>query len=99
MKTALETMSVTFKNRPTEDGGVETFTVAGCMVANNGSPTSARPQILIHLPKKDSHEVDGSFVEYDGHTWHVIGTTARQMDGNTPSAWNRYAIAERIRML
>lgn len=91
----MKSISVTFKNRPTSTG-LETFVINDCMIANNGTPNSTRPQILIHLPKADSHVVDGAFVEYDGHDYHVIGTTAVQMDDNTPTRWNRYAIAERI---
>lgn len=87
--------SVTFKNHPTPEG-FETFTIDDCLVANNGSPNAVRPQILIHLPKTDTHDVDNSFVGYDGHEWHVIGTTVKQMDSNTPTRWDRYAIAERI---
>lgn len=86
---------VIFKNRPTATG-LETFTIEDCLIANNGSPNAARPQILIHLPKTDTHDVDGSFVAYEGYNWHVVGTTVAQMDGNTPTRWNRYAIAERI---
>lgn len=92
----MKTISVEFKNRPTETGGLETFTVDGCLVANNGSPNATRPQILIHLPKTDTHVVDGAFVAYEGHSYHVVGTTAKQMDDNTPTKWNRYAVAERI---
>lgn len=91
-------ISVTFKNRPTTTG-LETFTVDDCLIANNGTPNASRPQILIHLPKTDEHAVDGAFVSYEGHEWHVIGTTVQQMDGNTPTRWNRYAIAERIKAL
>ena len=87
--------TITFKNHPTTNG-LETFVIEDCLVANNGTPNAARPQILIHLPKTDEHDVDGSFVSYEGHEWHVIGTTVQQMDGNTPTRWNRYAIAERI---
>lgn len=87
--------SVTFKNHPTVNG-FETFTIENCLVANNGTPNAIRPQILIHLPKIDDHVVDGSFVSYAGYEWHVVGTTAPQMEGNTPTNWNRYAIAERI---
>lgn len=86
---------VTFKNHPTADG-FETFTIDDCLIANNGSPNASRPQILVHLPKADDHVVDGSFVEYEGYQWFVVGTTVQQMDGNTPTRWNRYAIAERI---
>lgn len=88
-------VSVTFKNHPTPTG-LESFTISDCLIANNGSPNASRPQILIHIPKTDNHEVDGSFVRYEGHDWHVVGTTVAQMDGNTPTRWNRYAIAERI---
>ena len=87
--------SVTFKNHPTTSG-LESFTIEDCLIANNGTPNSTRPQILIHLPKTDSHDVDGSFVSYEGFDWHVIGTTVAQMDANTPTRWDRYAIAERI---
>lgn len=89
---------VTFKNIPTANGLV-TITIKDCLIANNGSPNSNRPQILIHIPKKDNRNVDGGFVEYCGHDYHVIGTTAPQMDNNTPPRWDRYAIAERIRFL
>ena len=89
---------VKFKNRPVP-GGFETFEIDDCLIANNGSPNQARPQIIIHLPRTDNHIVDGSFVEYDGEDYHVVGTTVPQMDENTPTRWNRYAIAERIRRL
>lgn len=87
--------TVIFKNRPTING-LETFSIDDCLIANNSTPNASRPQILIHLPKTDNHDVDGSFVDYEGYDWHVIGTTVAQMDGNTPTRWNRYAIAERI---
>lgn len=87
--------NITFKNHPTTSG-LETFTIDDCLVANNTGPNAPRPQILIHLPKTDTREVTGAFVNYGGHEWHVIGTTVPQMDGNTPTRWNRYAIAERI---
>ena len=88
-------IDVEFKNHPTAEG-LETFTISDCLIANNGSPNVSRPQILIHLPKTDDHDVNGSFVSYEGFDWHVVGTTVAQMDGNTPTRWNRYAIAERI---
>lgn len=88
-------IEITFKNHPTADG-LETFTINDCLVANNGTPNMPRPQILIHLPKTDAHDVNGAFVSYGGYDWHVVGTTVAQMDGNTPTRWNRYAIAERI---
>lgn len=93
------TIEIEFKNHPTESGTLETFTISDCLIANNGSPTAQRPQILIHLPKTDDHDVNGAFVSYAGHDWHVIGTTVPQMEQNTPTRWNRYAIAERIRVL
>ena len=92
-------ITLKFKNHPDGEGGVETFTIQDCLVANNGSPNATRPQILIHLPRNDHHKVDGAWVHYDDHDWHIIGTTATQMDENTPGRWNRYAIAERIKML
>lgn len=88
-------VSVTFKNHPTVNG-LETFTIDDCLIANNGSPNAPRPQILIHIPKADKHDVNNAFVSYEGYDWHVVGTTVAQMDGNTPTRWNRYAVAERI---
>lgn len=93
----MKTIAVKFRNIPLESGGFLTATVEGCLVANNGSPTLRRPQIIIHLPKNNQTWVDGGFVDYDGRTYHVIGVTARQMDANTPSPWDRYAIAEEIK--
>lgn len=95
----MKSIPVTFKNKPTPDGTVETFTIDSCLVANTDSPTARRPQIQIHLPKTDDRDVNGAFVEYAGHDYHVVDTTVAQMDQNTPTPWNRYAIAERIRML
>lgn len=95
----MRAISVTFKNKPMPDGTTDTFTIDGCLVANSGAPTDIRPRIQIHLPKTDSRDVNGAFVEYGGHNYHVVGTTAAQMDENTPTTWNRYAIAERIRVL
>ena len=94
----MKSLTLTFKNYPMV-GRFDTFAIKDCMVANNGTPNIGRPQIIIHLPKTDSHDVNGSFVNYDGHDYHVVGTTARQMDDNTPTRWNRYAIAERIKAL
>ena len=95
----MRTTTVIFKNHPTPTGGLENITMKGCAIANNGSPNVMRPQILIHLPKLDPRDVTGAFVNYDGHDWHVIGIAAPQMDENTPTTFNRYAIAERIRAL
>lgn len=92
-------MTVEFRNHPDGEGGVETFSIQDCLIANNGSPNSRRPQILIHLPKSDKRAVDGAWVNYEGFSWHIVGTTIPQMDENTPTRWNRYAIAERIIML
>ncbi len=95
----MKSIPITFKNKPLPNGSTITFIMQDCLIASSGSPTAERPQITIHLPKTDLRDVNGSFVEYDGYVWHVRGTTAAQMDDNTPSRWNRYAIAERIRML
>lgn len=87
---------IQFKNRPNEDATLSTFTISNCLVAPNSSPTLPRPQITIHLPKSDNTEVDGAWVKYGGGMYHVIGTTPMLMDANTPTRWNRYAIAEMI---
>lgn len=92
----MRTTIVKFKNRPNEDGTITPLIIVrGCLVANNGSPTADRPMILIHLPRTFTEDVVGAWVDYDGHSFHVIGVSNRQMDTNTPTDWDRYAIAER----
>ena len=63
----MKSIPVTFKNKPMPDGTVVTFTMKGCLVANTGSPTAAKPTIQIHLPKTDNRDINGAFVEYAGH--------------------------------
>lgn len=95
----MKTTTVTFTNRPNEDGSVTPeIKVPGCLIAQNGTPTARRPQILIHLPKTFTDSVAESFVSHEGHSYHVIGTSVKfeKMDKNVPTPWNRYAIAERI---
>lgn len=92
----MKTISITFKNKPLEDGTVTDIVVNGCLIAQNGSPTLDRPQILVHLPKSFDGDVDGAFVNHEGHSYHVIGTRIKNMEDNTPTKWDRYAIAERL---
>lgn len=92
----MKTITIEFKNKPLEGGILETFSVPGCLISQNGSPTLTRPQILIHLPKKFNGTVDGAFVNHEGHSYHVIGTRVKNMEDNTPTAWDRYCIAERL---
>lgn len=95
----MRVMDVIFRNIPRENGTFQNVTISDCLIANNGTPNASRPQILIHLPKTSQDDVDGGWVLYEGFEWHVVGVTIKQMDGNTPTRWNRYAIAERIRKL
>lgn len=88
-------IDIEFRNRPNEDGTLSTFTVKDCLVAQNGNPTTSKPQILIHLPKADRAKVGGAWVEYDDSTYHVIGATAPSIQENTPTRWDRYCIAEK----
>lgn len=95
----MKTTVVNFINRPNEDGTItERISVAGCLIAQNGSPTGRRPEILIHLPKSFADSVAGAWVNVEGHSYHVIGTTVKlpEMKGNKPTPWDRYVIAERI---
>lgn len=98
MASLINSIEIEFKNKPTENGLVN-IKIKNCVVAPSGSPNSPRPQIMIHLPKESTENVDGAWVDYDGWTWHVIGTNARLMDSNVPNKWDRYAIAERIKYL
>ena len=87
---------IEFRNRPNEDGTFSSFIIKDCLIAQSGSPTIARPQIIIHLPKSDASPVGGAWVNYDGGSYHVIGTTAKSIEPNTPTRWNRYCVAERM---
>lgn len=95
----MKTTIIKFVNHP-EDNGTLTkeIEVAGCLIAQNGSPTGRRPEILIHLPRTFTGDVNHSFVNFEGSTYHVIGTTikAESMDSNKPTPWGRYCIAEKI---
>ena len=91
--------TIDFVNKPNADGTITPkISVDDCLIAQNGSPTTRRPEILIHLPKKFKGEVEGAWVNLEGHSYHVIGTTikAESMEKNKPTRWDRYCIAERI---
>lgn len=92
----LKGIDIEFKNRPNEDATLSTFTIKDCLISQNGSPTTSRPQILIHLPKLCKKSIEGSWVEYEGSFYHVIGSTVPGMAMNTPTRWDRYCIAEKI---
>ena len=95
----IATTTIEFINRPNDDGTItESIRVDGCLFSQNGSPTGTRPELLIHLPRTFTEEVNGAWVNLEGHSYHVIGTTiqAKPMDANKPTPWNRYCIAERI---
>ena len=93
----MKTITVKFINRPNPDGTVTgEISVAGCLIAQHGAATAPRPQILIHLPKSFEEDVKGAWVTYEGNDYHVVGVTVKNMDANTPTSWNRYAIAEKI---
>lgn len=89
-------ITINFKNRPNENGTVSNFTIVDCLVAQSGSPTLQRPQVLVHLPKTDDSSVEGAWFEYEGSSYHVIGTTSPSIADNTPTRWNRYSIAEKV---
>ena len=66
----MKTVDITFKNRPNEDGTLTTLTVKGCLVAQSGSPSASRPEIIIHLPKTFTDTVKGAWVTWDGGNYH-----------------------------
>lgn len=90
---------VEFKNQPQADGSVKSFTIKNCLIYNSGDPSADKPRIMIHLPKSDPTDVIDSWVSYNNYDWHVIGMAAPSLDNTTPTQWNRYAVAERFRML
>lgn len=89
-------INLDFKNKPEGDGTLSNFTINDCLISQSGAPKSDKPQVLVHLPKTDARKVDGAWFEYDGYSYHVIGTTVKSIAANTPTRWNRYCIAERI---
>lgn len=64
MASLINSIEIEFKNKPTENGLVN-IKIKNCVVAPSGSPNSPRPQIMIHLPKESTENVDGAWVEYD----------------------------------
>lgn len=95
----MKTTTIDFINRPNPDGSVtEKISVTGCLIAQNGSPTARRPEILIHLPRTFTDSVEDAWVNLEGHSYHVIGTSVKveSMEKNKPTPWDRYVIAERI---
>lgn len=93
----LNGVEVEFRNIP-RVGSLETIKVADCLIANSGSPAGA-PEITVHLPKTFSGDVNGGWVNYEGNEYHVVGVTVKGIDANTPSRWNRYAIARANKFL
>lgn len=89
-------IAINFKNRPNEDGTLSSFAIDDCLIASNGSPSARRPQVIVHLPKASSESIVDAWFEYDGNTYHVIGTTPRGIAENTPTRWDRFCIAEKI---
>lgn len=97
MKSLFNTTTIKFINRPNPDGTVTSeIEVPGCLIAQNGTPTAERPQVLIHLPKTFKDSVDGSWVKVEGNDYHVVGTKIAEMESNIPTPFNRYVIAERV---
>lgn len=95
----MKTTTINFINRPNADGTItKEISVAGCTIAQNGTPTAQRPEIIIHLPKTFKDSVEGAFINLEGHSYHVIGTSVKveSMNKNVPTPWDRYVIAERI---
>lgn len=42
-----------------------------------------------HFPKRFIGSLRDCLIEYDGHTYRVIGDPQPYMDKNTPGSWNR----------
>lgn len=89
-------IDIEFKNKPNADGTLSSFTIKDCLISQNGAPGTRKPQVTIHLPKGDSASVDGAWLEYAGNTYHVIGEAVPSIKENTPTRWDRFAIAEKI---
>jgi hypothetical protein len=87
---------IQFKNKPNDDGTLSNFKIEDCLISQNGTPTTSRPQVLVHLPKIDKRSVDGAWFDYADSTYHVIGVTAPNISEISPTRWNRYCIAEKI---
>lgn len=83
----MKSIPVTFKNKPMPDGTVVTFTMEGCLVANTGSPTTAKPQIMIHLPKTDNRDVNGATPNAVYGIIPVAKGDVIEISGNNPN-WN-----------
>ncbi len=89
-------ITLNFTNRPNSDGTVSNFSIDDCLISSNGSPTTLRPQVIVHLPKTSTQNVNDAWFKWDGETYHIIGTTPKGIDENVPTRWNRYFIAEKL---
>lgn len=90
-------------NDPTYE--TEEVEVEGCLIAPIIEPAPGREQqameqskdqVRIHLPKTFTGDVGGSTVEWDGKVFSLDSSSVKFMDGNTPTAWNRYFRGESL---
>lgn len=94
-------IDILFRNAEQDNGTMDSYIIANCLIYDAGSAGAARPQVMIHLPKADRRSVKSAWFEYSGDTYHVIsrsksGATAPLIDKKTPTAWDRHLLAERI---
>ena len=58
-------IDIEFKNRPNEDGTLSSFTIKDCLVSQTSTPTAAKPEVMVHIPKTSSETVDGAWFDYN----------------------------------
>ena len=80
-----------------------TATVADVLI---GQPTAEEAQssidlygkrceVMLGIPKGDTHDWEDTTVTFWGHTWHTIGPMIMGIEANVPTRWHRKIRAAR----
>ena len=80
-----------------------TETVANVLI---GQPTAEEAQssidlygkrceVVLGIPKGDTHDWEDTTVTFWGRTWHTIGPTIMGIEANVPTPWHRKIRAAR----
>lgn len=49
----------------------------------------ARCEVMLGIPKGDTHEWENTTVTFWGRTWHTIGPVIMGIEANVPTMWHK----------
>lgn len=55
----------------------------------------ARCEVMLGIPKGDTHEWENTTVTFWGRTWHTIGPVIMGIEANVPTMWHKKIRAAR----